>query len=171
MVLFNLESDLGTGYRGIWELELSYELQDAPSIRVPQSPLVAGDTRYTITSIIASGFRLIVGWEASGGGVERLAEFRRQHPPATWHDDPEFDRLVHQDELLRFSLWPYVFDSNGNRVWGSRRDRGDIADGLYYGFQEIELPAPGQYGIRFCRVIDGAVDCSASDPGWPILVE
>jgi hypothetical protein len=171
VVIFKLETDLGAGYRGMWELELSYELQDAPSLPVPQSPLVAGDTRYNIVSIVDSGFRLIIEWEAAGGAVERLAEFRRQNPPATWHEDSGFDSFVHQDELLRFSLWPYVFDSNGNRVWGSRAGDGEIIDGVYHGFQEIELPAPGEYTIRFCQVTEAGADCSSSDPGWPILID
>jgi hypothetical protein len=170
MVLSNLDTDLGANYHGSWRLPLSLEQRDAPSLPVPPSPVAAGDTRYTITSIVDSGFRLVIEWEARGGGVDRLVQFRREHPPESWRENPESSRLVHEDESLRLGLWPIVLDSGGSRVSGSRAFREDIVGGVYYGFQEIELPAPGEYIIRFGQFAASESDPS-DDPGWPIRID
>jgi hypothetical protein len=172
LVISNLEVDLGAEYRGSWAIELAFEQKEARSLPLPPSPLVAGDTQYAIKSVIDSGFRLVIEWEATGGGAGRLAEFLSANPPGSWHGDPEFDHLVHINDRLRFSLWPQVFDTNGRPIWGSRAFDGQIANGVYYGRQEIELPAPGEYSIRFGEFTEaGEYDFTSADPGWPITID
>jgi len=171
LVISNLDIDLGENYGGTWEIEVSFERQAAPALQLPPAPLVSGDTKYVITSIVASGFRLVVEWQATGPAVERLAEFRREYPPDSWREHAQFDWLVHQDEILSFSLWPQLFDSEGLWVAGSRSWNGEIVDNVYYGFQEIELPAPGEYKIRFGQFTEaGEWDYTSSDAGWTVKI-
>ena len=172
LVISNLDVDMGESYRGTWEIELSFEPKAAPPLPIPSAPLVSGDTKYAVTSIVASGFRLIVEWQATGPAADRLADFRRENPPALWREQPRFDWLVHQDESMRFSLWPQVFDSEGIRVGGSRSGDGEIVGNVYYGFQEIQLPAPGEYTIRFGEFTEaGDWDYTSSDPGLTVKVQ
>lgn len=171
LVISKLDIDLGESYRGTWGIELSFEPKAAPPLPIPSAPLVSGGTKYAITSIVASGFRLIVEWQATGPAADRLADFRRENPPALWREQPQFDWLVHQDESMRLSLWPQVFDSEGIRVGGSRSSDGEIVGNVYYGFQEIQLPAPGEYTIRFGEFTEsGDWDYTSSDPGWTVRI-
>jgi hypothetical protein len=162
LVVSNLDIDLGDGYQGSWELEVSFEQQEAPSLPVPPSPLVSGNSEYNITSIVASGYYLIIEWQATGGAVERLAKFHEENPE-WWSEGAT-------DQFLRMSLWPQMFDSGGAWVAGGRASNEDIIDGVYYGFQEIRLPEPGEYTIRFGRFTEGGADYSASDPGWRVKI-
>lgn len=171
LVISNLDIDLGESYRGTWEIELSFEPKAAPPLPIPPAPLVSGDTKYAITSIVASGFRLIVEWQATGPAAEHLAEFRREYPPSSWSGNPDFSRLVHQEQFLHLSLWPQVFDSEGFPVAGFRSFNGEIVENVYYGFQEIELPAPGEYKIRFGQFTEaGEWDYTSSDAGWTVKI-
>lgn len=170
LVVSNLDIDLGDGYRGSWELEVSFEQQEAPSLPVPPSPLVGGDTQFTITSIVVSGYRLVIEWQATGGAVERLAKFQQENPSWWAEGNDERDDNVHTVELLRFSLWPQVFDSGGAQVSGSRSYLSEITGNVYHGVQEIELPGPGEYTIRFGQFTEAGPDYSASGPGWPVTI-